>query len=151
MPAQPRPDGIEIDRQALELRMAGRTYAAIADLVPGIGSRAAAHKAVQRAIDHLGHTGGVDELAVILARLDEMQSAVWAEAREGKPGPVGLVLKLDAQRTRVVEALDRARTRTADDGPDATPKAVDDIGQRIEDYLAGFAVGRHAAEAADLP
>ena len=150
MPAPPRPYGHEIDRQALDLRIAGATYATIADQVPGIGSRAAAHKAVERAIDHLGHTGDVAELGVILARLDEMHAALWPEAREGKPVPVGLVLKLDTQRARLIEALDRARTRTDDDDPQ-TPKAVDDIGQRIEDYLAGFAVGRDAAAAANLP
>jgi len=148
MPGQPRPDGHEIDRRALDLRIAGATYAAIAEQVPGIGSRAAAHKAVTRAIDHLGHTGETAELGVILARLDEMHAAVWPEAKEGKAVPVGLVLKLDKQRAHVLAALDRTRTRTHDDAP-ATQKAVDDIGQRIEDYLAGFAVGRDATAAAD--
>lgn len=146
MPAAPHPDRDAIDAAALDLRMAGHTYQAIANQVAGIGSSAAAHKAVARALDRLGSGGQTDELNLILARLDELHQALWPEARAGSTEHIDRVLKVEERRARVLDAL--ARAQAAATTPEQTQtRTVDDIGQRMRDYLAGVHDGQQHAVA----
>lgn len=148
MPAAPHPDRDALDAAALDLRMAGHTYQAIANRVPGIGSSAAAHKAVARALDRLGSGGQTDELNLILARLDELHQALWPKARAGSTEHIDRVLKVEERRARVLDAVARARAAATATATEKTPtRTVDDIGQRMRDYLAGVHDGQQHAVA----
>ncbi len=93
----------ERERKAMELRLAGATYAQIAQAL-GI-SQAGAHKAVMRALKRLNEK--LNEQAeqvrrLELERLDRMLLALWPQAQKGNHGAVDRILRIMERRARLL-------------------------------------------------
>ena len=79
--------------KALEMKVGGATYQAIADQC-GYGSKQAAHQAVTRALRDLPVDGARELRQVQIERLDALLASVWPNAinaeaeRPGRPGEV---------------------------------------------------------------
>jgi transposase-like protein len=104
---QPRPETVEKERQILELRRAGMSYADIAQSL-GIASAAAAREAFRRAMQHSLSESGADELREIESeRLDRLQRAAWPKAANGDLSAIAMVLRIMERRSKLL-GLDRA-------------------------------------------
>lgn len=88
--------------EALELRKQGFTLEAIAERL-GYSSASGAHKAITSALDKHTHKA-VDELRKMqLARLDEMQYAIWDEAiKDLNLRAFDTLLKIMARRAKLL-------------------------------------------------
>ena len=103
MPGQHRNKALAQWRKAraVELAIDGASYAAIAAEV-GYSHRGTAYKAVHKALTERV-TEGVDSLRRLeLARLDILQAAVWGKALAGDSAAVNTVLRIIAQRARLL-------------------------------------------------
>lgn len=123
-------------RRALELRLAGLTYAQIGQQL-GYSSRAAAYTAVKEA---MASQGGLDqarredELETELARLDALLIALWPKARQGDVAAIDRILKIGERRA----ALLASATGTAvDQDPESEGTALDEFTRRLRDRAAG--------------
>lgn len=89
------------DRQqkALELRLAGASYDAIARALDYAG-KSSAYKAVQTALANASEPSrDVNESdSTELARLDAMLTGLWPKARKGDATAIGLVLRIGERR-----------------------------------------------------
>lgn len=113
----------ERQARALELRMAGATYDAIAKAVR-YASRSGAYKAVQAAL----REGRLDDADVAveteLARLDAMLTGLWPKARRGDVQAVDRVLRIGERRSALLSIASRASTDQQE------VDAVDDLASR---------------------
>lgn len=103
---------------AIRLRLAGMDYDTIADRL-GYSSRGAASKDIYRAFDafRAEEEAAVETWREIEAqRLDRLQAAAWPAAAKGDLKAIETVLKVIAQRTKLL-GLD-APVRTELSGPD---------------------------------
>lgn len=94
----------ERERKAVAARRQGFTYAEIAAVL-GYADASGARRAVMRALDRFAveDRSAVGELrALELARLDEMQSALWSQATQGDLRAVDTVLKIIDRRVRLL-------------------------------------------------
>jgi len=89
--------------QALELHLAGASYAQIADRL-GYASRSAAFECVQAALRET-QTLDEDTGLLTLARLDAMLTALWPKARRGDVRAVDEVLRIEERRAEVLARL----------------------------------------------
>lgn len=124
--------------KALELHLAGASYAAIAEAV-GYASKASAHKAVQDALAGLGDPAGVSHTVdTELARLDAMLTGLWPKARRGDVAAVDRVLRISERRTQLL-----AMTATAELVA-APPKetGLSDFERRLAERQSGSKVPR---------
>jgi hypothetical protein len=96
---------VEKQCQALELRKAGRTYAAIAQEL-GYCSPSGAEKAVRVAIRKILAEPGEEVIAMERERLDALLGAVWEQALAGDFQAVDRALKIMERRARLL-GLDR--------------------------------------------
>lgn len=87
--------------RAVELRLAGATYDAIAKAV-GYASRSGAHKAVQEALADPSQDGPSEATETDLARLDAMLTGLWPKARRGDVQAVDRVLRIIERRTSLL-------------------------------------------------
>lgn len=111
----------ERQAQALELRLAGATYEAIADRL-GYANKGGAHKAVQAALEDrltLSSTDGED-LAVELARLDAILVGLWGTARRGDLQAIDRVLRISERRQQLKYAAKYAATSPMTVDPERT-------------------------------
>lgn len=88
-------------RQALELRKRGMSYADIAGQV-GYRSASGAHQAVQRALQKTIHEAAADLREIEVERLDALQDAVWDRAMEGDKDAVDRVLRVMERRAKLL-------------------------------------------------
>lgn len=128
MPA-PNPDR---DRKAVELHLAGVSYAQIAKAV-GFSGKGSAHKAVARALlERAGApsrptpatvpepTSGEpvtevrEAILTELARLDAMLTGVWPKARRGDVAAVATVLKIEERRAQLLTRVAHDAAPTAE-------------------------------------
>lgn len=97
-----KPEIIDKERKALELRRAGMSYDEIAAAV-GYGNGSSAWHAVQRAMKRTLREGGADEVRdQELDRLDRLQRAVWPRALQGDLPAVGAVLRIMERRSKML-------------------------------------------------
>jgi len=90
------------EADALNLRLAGATYDAIAKQI-GLASPGAAQKAFERSLERLAPVKDREEArALEAARLDRMQIAHWQKAVSGDPGATETVLRIMARRARLL-------------------------------------------------
>lgn len=94
--------------RALELHLAGHSYAAIAKAV-GYAHKASALKAVRRALAATQTTRDIREAAELeLRRLDAMLTGLWPLARRGEPEAVDRVLRIMARQKDLRDLLGQA-------------------------------------------
>lgn len=88
-------------QESLELRRQGKTWQEIADDL-GYADRSGARKAVERLLDRTEFES-VDEFRVLESdRLDALHQAHWDKAINGDVKATELVLKISAQRCRLL-------------------------------------------------
>jgi SOS-response transcriptional repressor LexA len=93
-------------RAALELRQAGASYEAIAEMV-GWKSKGAAHKAVMKALQETKAEDVAELRALELRRLDSLlEGGLYRRARQGDVGAVDRVLRIMEARRRYVPGLE---------------------------------------------
>jgi transcriptional regulator len=85
--------------KALEMRKAGYTYQVIADNL-GYYDRAAAEKAVRRALERITEEPAKEVLKLELERLDAMLTQLWNKVGSGKIEAFDRVLKIMDRRAR---------------------------------------------------
>lgn len=93
----------ERERQALELRMAGGTYAQIAEALEI--SQTGAYKAVMRALDKLNQKTleNAEQLRRLeLERLDRAVLAVWPKVQEGRLTAIDRWIRLSESRRKLL-------------------------------------------------
>ena len=97
-----KPEIIDKERKALELRRAGMPYDEIATAL-GYAKGSGAWHAVQRAMKRTLREGGADEVRdQELDRLDRLQRAVWPRAIQGDLPAVGAVLRIMERRSKML-------------------------------------------------
>ena len=96
-----RIDGRERQRQALELRKSGATLEAIAEAV-GYRSRQAAHDSIKRALAAIPRLAAQQLRDLDVDRLDRLIFAMWPRALRGDAEAVNSVLRILAQRARLL-------------------------------------------------
>ena len=109
------------ERQALELRMAGATYAKIAEAL-GI-SVAGAHGAVMRALKRLNEkvTEDAEEMRRLeLERLDSLMLTLWPQAKRGNQGAIDRILRIMKRRAELLGLDAPARTDVTTKGQPIT-------------------------------
>lgn len=87
--------------RSVELRLAGLEYADIAREV-GYSNKGTAWRAVNTALRERVDSSVEEYRQTELARLDALQSACWDKAMEGDIASATLVLKVMAQRSRLL-------------------------------------------------
>ena len=125
--------------RAVELAAAGKTYAAIADVL-GYADRGTVHRIVRKELEARS-AESVDLLrAVEVARLDALQRGLWDAAMAGDPASCAAVVRIIDQRVRLLGSWvrpwpgpGRARRRMSPRGPSSrcltTPELPE--GQRL--------------------
>jgi hypothetical protein len=144
------------ERQALELRKAGATYAQIAKQL-GYANEGGAHKAVGRALNVAIKQRNIvaeDVRELELQRLDQMLLGLWADAKAGKWHAIDRVLKIMERRSAYL-GLD-APKKTELSGPEGRPIEVEQyvnltVEQRNERILAIVDAARARANPFALP
>lgn len=87
---------------ALELRLAGQEYAAIADEL-GYANKSGAYKAVQNALTAIIREPAEQLVTLEVARLDAMLRAVWKRiVGKGELGAIDRALKIMERRARLL-------------------------------------------------
>lgn len=129
----------EKEDQVVRLRLAGMGFDAIAGQV-GYRDRSGAWKAYKKALDR--RTQPIDEehsreddVNLELARLDEMQSRIWARAMRGDLAAFDRVLKIIAQRDKLqhryhAPAMTSTGPTTTGDGVVVGPDKLDEMRER---------------------
>jgi hypothetical protein len=107
--------------KALELRMAGKTYPAIAEEA-GYNSPQAAHDAVKRSLDAVIREPAEALIRLDLERLDSMLEIHLLSAQGGDVQAVSAVMKIMERRARLL-GLD-APTKVAETDPEGNEKAA---------------------------
>lgn len=95
--------GQETKYRAVELRKAGATYQQIGDQL-GI-TKQSAHEAVTAAMRETAQATAetaADVIQLELARLDQMLTGLWGQARQGVPVAVDRVLRIMERRARLL-------------------------------------------------
>lgn len=109
-------------QQCLELRREGHTWQEIADRL-GYADRSGARKAAQRLLDRTEFES-VDEYRVLESdRLDALHAAYWTAAMNGYLDAAKLVLRISAQRCRLL-GLDLPARVSIEPGPAGEDFAV---------------------------
>jgi transposase-like protein len=87
--------------RCVELVTQGRTYQQVA-IELGYANRGSVYAIVKKALDE--HTAeSVDDLRRLeVARLDELQSALWDRALSGDAKAVGVIVRIISQRSRLL-------------------------------------------------
>lgn len=97
-----RPDIIDKERRALELRRAGITFDQIAQTL-GYKNSDGAWRAVRRAMQRTLRESGAEEIRdQELDRLDRLQAAVWPRALQGDLPAVGAVVRIMERRSKML-------------------------------------------------
>jgi hypothetical protein len=107
MPRRIDTDLLDKRRQAVELRLAGATYAVIADRL-GYANHGSARKAVLVALKTAIREPAAEVLDRELERLDTMLLGLWAQARRGDVVAIDRVLKIMDRRAKYL-GLDKVQ------------------------------------------
>ena len=137
--SQTSPARIEVDEKqiaALNLRKAGATFQEIADEL-GYASPSGAYEAVQSALKKAISEPAEELRHLELARLDEMQAAVWEAVQAGDPDAIGSVLRIMGHRMKLL-GLERRDSPIKIKLPkitsvEAAQQAIADMAEQITD------------------
>ena len=112
--------------RAFELRKAGKTYRQIAEMLDY------SHEQVRKDISTILQSiaaetkaSAVDLLSIELARLDDLQFGIWADARRGDKRAIDSVLRIMERRARLL-GLDITRNFNVTITPDEIVKMNDE-------------------------
>lgn len=94
-------DTAERTKQVVDLRLAGATFAQIAERV-GYGSAASAYKAWQRAMADIPASAKEQARQLEVERLDAMLRSVWPAVLRGQLGAIDRALKIGMRRARLL-------------------------------------------------
>lgn len=122
-------------QSAFELRKAGKTLRQIAEIL-GM-SHEQARIDIQGVMTNLIEESKADAreiLALELARLDDMQFGIWADARRGDKKAVDIVLRIMERRARLL-GLDNNKVVNLNIGPADLEAMSDD---ELDDILKSF-------------
>lgn len=125
----------ERQRQALELRKAGVSYAVIAEKL-GYRSGSGAHAAVGVALKKTLQEPANDLRTLELERLDILQLAIWQQVRQGHLGAIDRYLKIAERRSKLL-GLD-APTKVAPTNPEGDESYIPVAHVRYQDGLASL-------------
>ena len=128
----PSAESREREAKALELHLAGATYADIARTI-GYRHVSSARQAVQRALRLHAHKFTPDDnpADTEMARLDKLLAGLWPKARRGDVQAVDRVLQIEERRRALME---REAAKTQEDKDDAPPRTgLSDFEQRLRD------------------
>jgi DNA-binding transcriptional MerR regulator len=131
---------VERQRQALELRKAGVSYAAIAERLLYRGPQSAC-EAVKAALRKTIQEPADDVRRLELERLDVLALAVWPQARQGNQGAIDRALKIAERRAKLL-GLDAPTKQEID---------VRDVDRTIERELEKLAATGQAENAGAPP
>lgn len=128
--------------QALELRAMGLTYEQIAERL-NYGSRSAAHRDIQVALEELVEAPAKELVAEELSRLERLLQGVWAEARKGDAQKVGTVLKILDMRAKYLGlyAPDRVEAEVRINDPAAVAASIVEIAEGLKVKAADSSAG----------
>ncbi len=98
--------------RAVELVLEGRTYQQVADEL-GYANRGTVHRLVQQALQQQVSDGVQDLRATEVARLDALQTALWARAMAGDVAGVIAVVRIVEARRRLLGLVGGRRTPPA--------------------------------------
>lgn len=101
MSSERRVDANERQKQALELRMAGYDYRAIADRL-GYSGPSGAHKAIKAALLQTIKEPADQVRELEVKRLDTMLSGIWVAVRNGNLQAIDRALKIMARRAEML-------------------------------------------------
>lgn len=99
--AKAQPDERVRAQKCLERRQSGESWQAIAD-AEGYADRSGPQRAVERLLDRIETSAVGSYREVEAARLDVLQSKYWATALAGDHKSAELVLKVSAQRCKLL-------------------------------------------------
>lgn len=136
-------DHIERHAKALEMRLAGATYDAIAKAL-GYAGPSGAFSAVQ---EGLATTKRPDDDATTLtelARLDAMLTGLWAKARRGEVTAVDRVMRIEERREQVIA---RQTAHAEETPPSATTErtGLSEFERRLRERESGPDAPRRSA------
>lgn len=100
-------------RRALQLRAAGANFDRIAEQI-GYDNKGSAYRAVAQELRQLCQEPAEEVRDLELARLDQMQAALWPQAMRGQLGAIDRVLKIMERRARYL-GLDEQTTAPPDE------------------------------------
>jgi hypothetical protein len=118
-------------REALELRLAGRTYQTIATTL-NMKNRSQAFRAVERAMVEVVREPAEAVLKIELERLDILFSSVWSSATAGDVTAINAALRVMERRSRLLGLDAPARHEIAADLP---PPKVEMSAEEIQEIL----------------
>lgn len=127
---------VERQRQALELRKAGKGFQAIADQL-GYSDASGAYRAVTAALQKTLQEPADDLRRMELERLDALHGVLWAQAQDGDQGAVDRLLRVMERRARLL-GLD-APTKIAPTDPTGQEEYGNDIKQQLISRFASIA------------
>jgi hypothetical protein len=147
----------ERQRNAMELRKAGATYAAIANEL-GYSDARSAERAVIAGLRAAGREASEDLLPLELDRLDRLQAGVWADAIGGDVPAVLACLRIMERRAKLTGLDAPLKMNTRVDSheqinvdiagavmvirADGNGGAMAVVGDAKDDYLAGLRAAR---------
>ena len=134
-------DHIERHAKALEMRLAGATYDAIAKAL-GYAGTSGAFAAVQEGLAATQRPEDDATTLTELARLDAMLTGLWAKARRGEVTAVDRVLRIEERRDAIL-AREAGRTETTDDAPERT--GLSEFERRLRERESGPDTPRRTA------
>lgn len=97
----PQPDERARAQRCLDLKLQGSTWVAIAE-AEGYADESGARRAAQRLLDRTGSELVAEYREVELGRLDALQARHWPAAMAGDLKAAEFVLKVSAQRSRLL-------------------------------------------------
>ncbi len=131
-----RIEAVNKQRQAVELRKAGASFAMIAEQL-GYASVSGAFKAVQTALRKTLQAPADEVRNLELERLDTLLLALWPQARQGNQGAIDRVLRIMERRAKLL-GLD-APTKVAPTDPAGErmwqPFTADDFARAVADAV----------------
>lgn len=113
-PDRPEPDERQRASQALELRTAGMTYAAVAAEL-GYADESGARKAVDRLLSRVEHEGAADLRTIEGRRLDALMAAHWQAAVGGDIDSSKIILQTIDRRAKLFGLNAPQRVQVAPD------------------------------------
>ena len=109
-------DALQRQKQALELRCAGRSYRDIAEAL-GYRGPSGAHSAVMSALKRTLQEPADELRKLEVARLDRMLWALWKQVIKGDGGAIDRVLRIMERRAKLLGIDAPTRTQvTGEDG-----------------------------------
>lgn len=126
----------EKQRQALEMRKAGKSFDIIAENL-GYRDRSGAYRAIARALRKTIQQPAEEVRTLEVERLDAMLQAMWTQAKSGNQGAIDRVLRIMERRAKLLGL----------DAPTKSEIRISELDAAIEQGLAQLAGAGEAGPA----